>query len=179
LTDAEIASYDARFKVNPPLRPDEHVEAVIAGLLDGTIDAIATDHAPHTPESKDLPFDEAPPGMLGLETAFSLAYERLVEGAGCSIEHLFDLLSTNPARIAHLDEAGARPYGHTPHGGPVRVGMVANLVAVDPAARWTVEGTSLASLATNTPYEGRTMHGRVRHTVLRGDAVVRSGEVQR
>jgi len=179
LTDAEIASYDARFKVNPPLRPGEHVAAIIEGLCDGTIDAIATDHAPHTPETKDLPFDEAPPGMLGLETAFSLAYERLVEGAGMRVERLFDLLSTNPARIAELDAAGDRPYGHTAHGARVAPGIPANLVVVDPSARWTVAGTALASLATNTPYEGRSMHGSVRHTILRGEPVVISGEAQR
>jgi len=179
LTDAALESYDAVFKVNPPLRPDRHVEAIIQGFLDGTIDAVATDHAPHTPETKDLPFDEAPPGMLGLETAFSLTYERLVLGAKMPIEQLFNVMSINPARIAGLDASGARPYGHTPHGQPVAVGNVANLVVVDLDATWTVEGSSLASLAANTPYEGRTMHGAIRHTVLRGELVVLEGKATR
>lgn len=179
LTDAALESYDAVFKVNPPLRPEHHVQAIIDGFADGTIDAVATDHAPHTPETKDLPFDEAPPGMLGLETAFSLTYERLVLGAKMSIEQLFAVMSMNPARIAGLDAASSRPYGHTPHGKPVAVGNVANLVVIDPEATWTVEGSSLASLAANTPYEGRTMHGAIRHTVLRGEPVVLEGKATR
>ncbi len=179
LTDATLQSYDAVFKVNPPLRPDHHVQAIIQGFLDGTIDAVATDHAPHTKETKDLPFDEAPPGMLGLETAFSLTYERLVLGAKMSIEQLFQVMSTNPARIAGLDRSGARPYGHTPHGELVAVGNVANLVVVDLDATWTVDGSSFASLAANTPYEGRVMHGAIRHTVLRGEPVVLEGVATR
>ena len=179
LTDASIASFDAVYKVNPPLRPAHHGDAVVAGLLDGTIDAIATDHAPHTPETKDLPFDEAPPGMLGLETAFSLSYERLVLGEGLSMEGLFDLLSTNPARIAKLDAESDRPFGQSEHGGRVKVGRTANVVVIDPRATWTVEGSALASLAQNTPYEGRKLQGVVRFTILRGEVVVRNGEPTR
>jgi len=103
----------------------------------------------------------------------------LVLGAKMPVEQLFNVMSINPARIAGLDASGARPYGHTPHGQPVAIGNVANLVVVDLDATWTVEGSSLASLAANTPYEGRTMHGAIRHTVLRGELVVLEGKATR
>jgi len=179
LTDAALQSYDPCFRVNPPLRTEADVAAVLDGLCDGTIDAIATDHAPHTGEVKDRPFAEAPPGMLGLETAFSLAYEQLVVGRGVPIERLFSLLSSAPARIARLDEAGRRPFGHSAQGGPLRVGAMANLCVVDLEARWRCQGAQLASKAANTPYEGRMLQGRVRHTVLRGEPVVIDAAAQR
>src|SRR5699024_6957307 len=101
LTHAECRTYDPVFKVNPPLRTNADVTAVRAGLADGTITAIATDHAPHTPETKELPFDEAPPGMLGLETALALALTEL----DLDIRRVFELLSTRPAKIARIDDS--------------------------------------------------------------------------
>ncbi len=166
LTAAAVASYDPVFKVNPPLRSDADVAAVRAGLADGTIDAIATDHAPHPPEAKEAPFDQAPPGMLGLETALPLALGEL----GLAVGEVLALLSWRPARIAGL--AGA-------HGGPVRAGAAANLCVVDPTATWIVEPDRLASRSRNTPYAGRTLTGRARHTVLRGEPVVVDAEAQR
>jgi len=166
LTDAEVASYDTVFKVNPPLRTAADVEAVKAGLADGTIDAIATDHAPHEQEAKEAPFDEAPPGMLGLETALALALTELA----LPLERVLELLSWVPARIAGL--AGV-------HGGPVAEGVPANLCVVDPSAVWLVEPDRLASRSRNTPYAGRKLAGRVRHTILRGEPVVVDGEAQR
>jgi dihydroorotase len=166
LTDECVVSYDPVFKVNPPLRPASDVEAVRAGLADGTIDAIATDHAPHSQEAKELPFDEAPPGMLGLETALALALTEL----DLPIEQVLALLSWRPARIAGL--AGQ-------HGGPVAEGAGANLCVVDPGAVWVVEPERLASRSRNTPYAGRKLTGRVRHTLLRGEPVVVGGEAQR
>lgn len=165
LTHAEVASYDPVFKVNPPLRTADDVAAVKAGLADGTIDAVATDHAPHPQEAKEQAFDEAPPGMLGLETALALAITEL----DLPVERVLALLSWQPARIAGL--AG--------HGGPVREGRAANLCVVDPAATWMVEASRLASRSRNTPYEGRKLTGRVRHTILRGEPVVVDGEAQR
>jgi dihydroorotase len=165
LTHAEVASYDPVFKVNPPLRADVDVEAVKAGLADGTIDAIATDHAPHPQELKEAPFDEAPCGMLGLETALSLALTQL----DLPIERVLALLSWQPARIAGLAD----------HGGPVAEGRPANLCVVDPVVAWTVEPAKLASKSRNTPYAGRSMTGKVRHTVLRGETVVLDGEATR
>jgi dihydroorotase len=163
LTHAEVASYDPVFKVNPPLRTTADVDAVRAGLADGTIDAIATDHAPHAQELKEAPFDEAPCGMLGLETALSLALTQL----GLPIERVLALLSWQPARIAGIDA------------GPIEPGGPANLCVIDPTHGWTVDPQQLASRSRNTPYAGRAMTGKVRHTIYRGEAVVVDGEAQR
>jgi dihydroorotase len=153
------------------------VAAVIAGLCDGTIDAIATDHAPHAPESKDAPFDQAPPGMLGLQTALPIAWEVLSPRLGA--EQIFALMSTRPAAIAGLGVTDARVAGHSAHGGPIEVGASANLCVFDPTAHTVVDPTRLASLSRNTPYAGRTFSGAVRHTVLRGEPVVIDGVAQR
>jgi dihydroorotase len=165
LTHAAVAGYDTVFKVNPPLRTDADVAAVRAGLADGTIDAIATDHAPHAQEVKEAGFDEAPPGMLGLETAFPLALR-----LGLPIERVLALLSWNPARIAGLTAE---------HGGPVAAGRPANLTVLDLDASWTVAPDRLASRSRNTPYAGWELTGRARHTVLRGEPVVVNGEPTR
>jgi dihydroorotase len=166
LTDAEVAGYDPVFRVNPPLRTAADVAAVKAGLADGTIDAIATDHAPHPPEAKERPFDQAPPGMLGLETALALSLGELDLPA----ERVLALMSWQPAAIAGLSDR---------HGGPVSVGRAANLCVIDPAAVWTVEADRLASRSRNTPYAGRKLCGRVRHTILFGEPVVVDGEARR
>jgi dihydroorotase len=160
-----VADFDSVFKVNPPLRTATDVAAVKAALADGTLDAIATDHAPHTQEAKELPFDQAPPGMLGLETAVGLAVTEL----DLPLERLLALLSWQPAAIAGIAD----------HGGPVEPGRPANLCVIDPTARWTVDPTAFASRSRNTPYAGRELTGRVRHTVLRGEAVVVAGEARR
>jgi dihydroorotase len=177
LTHAEVAGYDPVFKVNPPLRADVDVAAVIAGLCDGTIDAIATDHAPHAPETKDAPFDQAPPGMLGLQTALPIAWDVLSPQLGA--EQIFALMSTQPAAIAGLGVTDARVAGHSAHGGPIEVGATANLCVFDPAAQTVVDPNRLASRSRNTPYAGRTFRGAVRHTVLRGEPVVIDGVAQR
>ncbi len=188
LTDAEVAGYDPVFKVNPPLRTAADVLAVRAGVLDGTIDAVATDHAPHPPESKEEPFDTAPPGMTGLETAFAVAYGALclddatgappwltAPGASprrASVAELFGALSVVPARVAGLDVASG-------HGGPIRPGARAQLCVVDLAARWTVDPATSASRSRNTPFAGRELVGRVRHTIVGGEAVVVDGKAVR
>jgi dihydroorotase len=166
LTHAACAGYDTVFKVNPPLRTSHDVAAVKAGLADGALDCVATDHAPHAPHLKELPFDQAPPGMLGLETALALALTEL----DLPVEQVLALLSWQPARIAGIGDR---------HGGPVEEGRPANLCVIDPAATWVVDPQRLASRARNTPYAGRTLTGRVRHTVLRGVPVVLDGEAQR
>jgi dihydroorotase len=166
LTDACCAGYDPVFKVNPPLRGDEDVAAVKAGLADGTLDAIATDHAPHALELKEQAFDEAPPGMLGLETALALALTEL----DLPLVELLALLSWRPAAIAGLRDS---------HGGPIAEGRPANLCVFDPTATWEVDAEQLASRSRNTPYAGRTLTGKVRHTFLWGDAVVLDGEATR
>ncbi|HVM55192.1 MAG TPA: dihydroorotase [Acidimicrobiales bacterium] len=158
LTHAAVERYDTVFKVNPPLRTDGDVAAVRTGLADGTIDAIATDHAPHAQEVKEAAFDEAPPGMLGLETALPLALR-----LGLPIERVLALLSWNPARIAGLTAE---------HGGPIAEGRPANVTVLDLGHAWTVEPERLASRSRNTPYAGWALTGRARHTVLRGEPVV-------
>ena len=151
--------------------------AVIAGLCDGTIDAIATDHAPHAPEAKDVPFDQAPPGMLGLQTALPLAWQVL--SPLLSPERIFALMSIQPAAIAGLGVTDARRAGHSAHGGPVEPGATANLCVFDPTASTLVDPTRLASRSRNTPYAGRTFTGAVRHTILRGEPVVIDAVAQR
>ncbi len=169
LTDACCATFDPRYKVHPPLRSDADVAAIKVGLADGTIDAIATDHAPHPTEAKERPFEDAPPGMLGLETALALTLTELVEPGVLSLGDALARLSWGPAAIAGLTE----------HGRTIEVGEPANICVIDPALAWEVDATRLASRARNTPYEGRSLTGKVRHTICRGEAVVVDGEARR
>lgn len=167
LTDEAVRSYDPTFKVAPPLRSAEHTEALKAAVVDGTVDAIATDHAPHAAHTKDLPFDHAPCGMVGLETALGVVLSELVEPGHIGLERAVELLSTGPARI----------LGRADHGGPIAEGRPANLVVFDPEAAWEVEPERLASRSRNTPFAGRKLRGRVLHTMLRGRLGVRDGRV--
>ncbi len=172
LTDAAVASYDPVFKVNPPLRTERDVEALRNALASGVVDAVATDHAPHAPELKERPFDEAPPGMLGLETALAVTWKAVT--GRMSFAALLGAFSWQPARVARLDRAaGGR------QGGPVEVGAPANLVVWDQSAGWSVDPAKLASRSRNTPYGGWDLTGRVRHTVYEGEAVVIDAKAQR
>ncbi|HEY5664126.1 MAG TPA: dihydroorotase [Ilumatobacter sp.] len=166
LTDELLAGYDSLYKVNPPLRTMADVEAVRAGLADGTIDAIATDHAPHAPEAKEQPLDLAPPGMLGLETALGVCLAHLA----MPVADVVAALSWKPAAIAGVADQ---------HGRPVRAGEPANLAVFDPVAEWQVVPAELASKSRNTPYRGVPLVGRVRHTVLGGVATVLDGRPTR
>jgi dihydroorotase len=177
LTEELCATYDPLYKVHPPLRGQSDVDALRAGLRAQVLDVVATDHAPHPPEMKDRPFAEAAPGMLGLEQAFAITNEAL--GPDPDPIELFRVLSRNPARIARLTRADARAGGHSAHGGDVAVGEDGNLCVFDSSARPVVISEQLASKARNSPYEGRTMMGAVRHTVVRGQAVVIEGEAVR
>jgi dihydroorotase len=165
LTDDLASSYDPVFKVNPPLRTAADVEALRLGLADGTIDCVATDHAPHAAEDKETEWGAARPGMLGLQTALSVVIETMVLAGRLDWRGVADRMSTAPARIGSLTE----------HGRPIAVGEPANLVLVDPAARWTVDPAALASKSRNTPFAGRTLPGRVRATFLRGEPRVIDG----
>ncbi len=170
LTDASCAGYDPIYKVHPPLRSQEDVEAVKAGLKSGMLDAIATDHAPHAPEEKERPFDQAPPGMLGLEYAMALAFSELVDSeTGMSEADVIGAMSWRPARIAGLAD----------HGSVLAPGSAANIAVIDPRATWTIDASGGASRSRNVPYVGRLVRGKVRHTLLFGDPVVINGEVQR
>ena len=170
LTHAEVASYDPVFKVNPPLRSAEDVAAVKAGLADGTIDAIATDHAPHTADVKEAPFDHAPCGMLGLETALALGITELVEPGILTMTEFMAKMSWNPAAIARIDDI---------HGRTIEADAPAHLVIFDPALEWTVDPAALASKSDNTPYAGRVVRGKVSYTLLCGVPTVFDGEAQR
>ena len=162
LTDELLAGYNALYKVNPPLRTIADVQAVRAGLADGTIDAIATDHAPHAPETKERPLDQAPPGMLGLETALGVSLASL----DMPVADVIAALSWKPAAIAGVADQ---------HGRPVSPGEPANLTVFDPNADWQVVPAELASKSRNTPFVGIPLKGRVKHTVLRGVPVVING----
>jgi dihydroorotase len=167
LTDDLAESYDPVFKVNPPLRTESDVEALRAALADGTIDCVATDHAPHAAEDKESEWGAALPGMLGLQTALSVVIETMVLPGRLDWRGVASRMSEAPARIGSLAEQGR----------PVAVGEPANLVLVNPAARWTVEPAALASKSRNTPFAGRTLPGRVRATFLRGRATTLDGAV--
>ena len=167
LTEEDVERLGTSGKMNPPLRLDEDVAALRAGIVDGSIDAVATDHAPHHPDYKALPLAEAPPGMLGVETMASVVWDELVASGSMTPERFVAALSVNPARIAGIAE----------HGRSIAVGQPANLTVFDPDASWTVTGGGLHSKSTNTPWEGRTLRGRVRHTVVGGRVTVQGGQL--
>ena len=166
LTDELLSGYSALYKVNPPLRTMADVEIVRAGLADGTIDAIATDHAPHAPETKQQPLDQAPPGMLGLETALGVSLASL----DMPVADVVAALSWKPAAIAGVDDV---------HGRPIRAGEPANVTVFDPNAEWQVVPAQLASKSHNTPFVGIPLRGRVKHTILGGTITVTDGKAQR
>lgn len=175
LDESACAGFDPVFKVHPPLRSASDVLELRDALRTAAVDAVATDHAPHAPQLKDLAFDEAPAGVLGLEEAAALTYEAL--GAEqCDPVRFFELLSRAPARIARLRSSDHR-LGLSAHGGDVAAGEDANLVLFDPRVRWSVDRERRQSRSTNTPYHGRAMLGRPRVTVARGRLIVSDGEV--
>jgi dihydroorotase len=176
LDETACAGFDAQFKVHPPLRTGVDVAALRRALRDGLIDAVATDHAPHSPELKDRAFDEAPAGMLGLEHAAALAYEAL--GADdCDPVLFFAVMSRGPARVAQLRASDVR-VRHGAQGGDLVVGEDANITVFDPRVEWTAHREDLQSRARNTPYDGRQLRGRVTTTIARGQLVVHEGNLQ-
>lgn len=154
LTDASVTSFSTNMKMNPPLRPEEHRQALLEAVADGTIDAIATDHAPHHFDEKNVEFDLAPFGVIGLETAFAVAYDTLVKGGWIELPRLIELMSTGPARILSLP------------GGTLRKGGIGDLTLLD------IDGTSqfesYVSKASNSPFTGLSFAGRVVATVVGG-----------
>ena len=166
LTDELVRSYDSVYKVNPPLRTAEDIEALREALIDGTIDIIATDHAPHPIESKDCEWNAAAFGMLGLETAASIAQEVLIESGKSSWTRLAEVLSFAPARIG----------GDSNQGQMIQAGSVANIVLIDPKARRKVVADS-ASKSKNSPYVGLELPGRVVHTIFKGYFTVRDAQL--
>jgi dihydroorotase len=163
-----IAAYDPRFKVNPPLRRQEDVEALRAALADGTIDIVATDHAPHPVEAKECEWDAAANGMVGLESALSVVQQTMVDTGLIGWADVARVLSATPARIGRI----------TGHGEPVAAGSAAELTLVDPAAGGEFGTQRLAGRSVNSPYLGRTLPGRVVATFHRGVATVLDGAVR-
>ncbi len=167
LTEDDVERLGTSGKMNPPLRLSEDVEALRAAIVDGAVDAVATDHAPHHPDLKAQPLATAPPGMLGVETMAAVVWDELVASGAMTAERFVDALSVAPARIAGIAE----------HGRLVQPGVPANLVVFDPDAPWTVDGSTLHSKSTNTPWQGRRLGSRVRHTVVGGEVVVEFAEL--
>jgi dihydroorotase len=165
LTHDLLSSYDPVWKVNPPLRPEEDVRALREALADGTLDAVATDHAPHARHDKEHAFVDAAPGMLGLETALGVVSEVMVKGGLLDWAGVARVMSENPARIARLEGQGQ----------PLVAGSPANLTLVDPTARWTVDRDASHSLSRNNPWHGRALTGRVVATFIRGACSARDG----
>ena len=158
LTDEKLDTYDGLFRVNPPLREARDAEALKQALLDGTVDVVATDHAPHGSEDKCVEFENAKPGMLGLETSLAVVHRIFVEPGLADWRFVAKVMSERPAEILRLKDQGR----------PINVGEPANLVLVDPESPWTAHGDEMASNASNTPYEGIEFSARVVGTWLRG-----------
>jgi dihydroorotase len=165
LTDEAVEGYDTNTKMNPPLRSRDHVEAILEGLRDGTIDAIATDHAPHHADEKALEYDQAPFGITGLETGVGLALDRLVHEGAVSLGRLVELCSVNPARIFNLAERGT-----------LRKGSHGDVTILDPDLSWTFDAARSKSKSRNTPFGGWTLRGAAVATVVAGRVVYRHPE---
>lgn len=158
LTDETAKSYDPVFKVNPPLRTELDVQAVRRGLADGTIDIVATDHAPHPLEDKECEWQAAAFGMLGLETALAVVHEVMVKTGAMTWAQVAKAMSTTPAHIGRISDQH----------GEIAIGRPANITIFDPTARWTVDRNKVSSRSQNTPFQGREFAGRVKATFLRG-----------
>ncbi len=159
MTEDEIPGDDANYKMNPPLRTQADADALIAGLADGTMEVIATDHAPHSAEEKKKPFLEAPFGIVGSETAFALSYTVLVKGGHLSFLQLVEKLSANPARILGIDR------------GDISVGHIADLVIADVKEPYVIDVGNFISKGKNSPFQGRTVYGKVLLTMVNGEVV--------
>ena len=168
LTDERLETYDAVNKVNPPLRESRDAEALKKALLDGTIDVVATDHAPHGSEDKCCEFENAKPGMLGLETSLSIIVDTFVATGLADWRFVAHVMSERPAEITRLPGQGR----------PIAEGEPANLAIVDPGKTWTASGADFASKAENTPFEGQEFSAKVTHTVLRGKVTCADGVAQ-
>ncbi|MBA3712279.1 MAG: dihydroorotase [Pyrinomonadaceae bacterium] len=166
LTDEAVEGYDTNTKMNPPLRSRAHVEAVFEALRDGTIDAIATDHAPHHADEKALEYDHAPFGITGLETGVGLALDRLVHPGIISLERLVELCAVNPARIFNLADRGT-----------LRRGAWGDVTILDPDLDWTFDASHSKSKCRNTPFSGWTMQGAAVATIVGGRIVYRRERV--
>lgn len=165
LKDEDLKGYDTNMKVNPPLRGERDIKALKQGLKDGTIDVIATDHAPHLESEKETEFDYAPFGMIGLETALPLAREALIDGGILDWPELIDSLSGKPAKILGRG------------GGNIKEGVQADIIVIDPDETWVYEKTGIISKSQNSPFIGRELKGKVTEVISRGRLLVERGEL--
>ena len=163
LTEEEVLRQGAMARVNPPLRTQADVEGIRAGLLDGTIDAIVTDHAPHTAEEKSRPLADAPSGMVGLETSLALALTGLYHTGLLPLSRVLALMSSSPAALLGLSK------------GMLCVGRGADLVLFDPEEEWVIDKEQFVSKSRNTPFHGRTVRGKVKYTISRGTIIYQEG----
>jgi dihydroorotase len=159
-TEESCAGYDTRYKMNPPLRSSADRAAMLSGLCDGTIDAIATDHAPHALYEKEVEFDKAAFGITGLEIALAATVTALHHPGRISLMRLVELLSTNPAKIVNLAERGT-----------LAEGSIADVTIFDPKKRWTYDVSKTRSRSRNCPYDGMQFYGKVRATIVGGKVV--------
>lgn len=160
LTDATLAAFDSNFKMNPPLRTQEDIDAIIEGIADGTLTILCSDHAPHAAYEKEVEIDHAPFGITGLETEFAIFHDILVhKRKAIDLPRLIALLTSEPASLLKLDR------------GKLSAGMHADVVLIDPAMEWTFDKTQSASLSQNTPFHGHTWRGRAVRTIVGGEAV--------
>ncbi|MDE3084320.1 MAG: amidohydrolase family protein, partial [Verrucomicrobiota bacterium] len=162
---AALATYDTNLKMNPPLRTESDRREIIAGLRDGTLDCISTDHAPHTSDEKDREFDYAPFGILGLETALPVCLEVLVRKNKFKLSHVIDLMTRKPAQILNL------PAGALTAGGP------ADITLFDPEEKWSYDAKAGFSKSSNSPWDGQTLTGRVKKTIVGGRMVFADGKI--
>ncbi len=156
LSDEDIKTFEAKFKMNPPLRSREDKEAVIEGLQDGTIDVIATDHAPHTLEEKLMPIQKAPMGIVGFETSLGLCITNLVDRGYLTLSQVIEKLSLNPARILNIKQ------------GNIKIGESANLTVIDPDVEWIVDAAEFKSKCKISPFDGKNLRGRALAVVVNG-----------
>jgi len=162
LTEAMVTEKGTNAKMSPPLRTERDVQAVVQGLCDGAIDAIVTDHAPHSVEEKALPYEKAPNGIIGLETSLAVTLTYLYHSGKLGLSEIIDLMSTKPANLFGLDA------------GKIRVGSNADIVIFDPNEEWTVDPSEFKSKSRNTPYTGMKLRGKVKYTMVNGDVVFES-----
>lgn len=166
LTEEAVKNYDTNAKVNPPLKTRMDAQAVIRGLKDGTIDVVATDHAPHTIEDKNVEFNAAATGMVGLETALGLVLTKLVETKALTLKQAIEKMTSAPSKVLNLSGKGA-----------LKVGADADVIIVDPKAEWTVDASKFASKSRNTPFNGWKLKGKVLYTIVSGRIVVKDGKL--
>src|SRR5258707_2658695 len=164
LTDKCLRTFDSNFKMSPPLRGDDDVKAIIAGLVDGTLEVIATDHAPHAPEKKMRELDQAPNGIIGLETLVPICVMSLIEPGHLTWPQLIEKLTINPARVLGIDRGTLKP------------GAKADVTIIDPKAEWTIDATKFKSKSRNSPYSGWKVHGRATAVVIAGKVKMVNGE---